>query len=98
MEKERDLDASVFWRFALSGAVCCGTAHAFLVPLDVVKTKMQVGAVTLVTVTATLTIQRSLGLDRGRKGTSCIGCRTHTTPLSDTHHIVQIHYVVSLTH
>lgn len=42
VEKERELDASVFWRFAVCGAVCCSTAHAFLVPLDVVKTKMQV--------------------------------------------------------
>jgi solute carrier family 25 (mitochondrial phosphate transporter), member 3 len=41
VEKERDLDSSVFWRFAACGAVCCSTAHAFLIPLDVVKTKMQ---------------------------------------------------------
>jgi len=41
VEKERELDASVFWRFALSGALCCGAAHAILIPLDVVKTKMQ---------------------------------------------------------
>lgn len=41
VEKERELDSSVFWRFALSGAICCGTAHAVLIPLDVVKTKMQ---------------------------------------------------------
>ena len=41
VEKERELDASVFWRFAVSGALCCSTAHAFLIPLDVVKTKMQ---------------------------------------------------------
>ena len=41
VEKERELDATVFWRFALCGALCCSTAHAILVPLDVVKTKMQ---------------------------------------------------------
>jgi uncharacterized membrane protein YgcG len=41
VEKERELDATVFWRFALCGALCCSTAHAVLVPLDVVKTKMQ---------------------------------------------------------
>jgi len=41
VEKERELDADVFWRFALCGALCCSTAHALLVPLDVVKTKMQ---------------------------------------------------------
>ncbi|KAM3576159.1 hypothetical protein VYU27_001867 [Nannochloropsis oceanica] len=41
VERERELDATVFWRFALCGALCCSTAHAVLVPLDVVKTKMQ---------------------------------------------------------
>lgn len=41
VEKERDLDATVFGRFALSGALCCGGVHALLVPLDVIKTKMQ---------------------------------------------------------
>ncbi len=41
VEKERELDASVFLRFALCGALCCCSAHAVLIPLDVVKTKMQ---------------------------------------------------------
>ncbi|CAM9974554.1 unnamed protein product, partial [Laminaria digitata] len=41
VEKERPLDASVFLRFAACGAVCGSTAHAFLVPIDVVKTRMQ---------------------------------------------------------
>lgn len=41
MEKERPLDAGVFLRFAACGAACGSTAHAFLVPIDVVKTRMQ---------------------------------------------------------
>eukprot|EP00904_Undaria_pinnatifida_P009784 jgi/Undpi1/5936/HiC_scaffold_2.g01210.m1 len=41
VEKERPLDASVFLRFAACGAACGSTAHAFLVPIDVVKTRMQ---------------------------------------------------------
>lgn len=41
MEKERPLDASVFLRFAACGAACGSTAHAFLIPIDVVKTRMQ---------------------------------------------------------
>lgn len=41
VEKEKALDASVFLRFAACGAACGSTAHAFLIPLDVVKTRMQ---------------------------------------------------------
>ncbi|CAM9426483.1 unnamed protein product, partial [Ectocarpus fasciculatus] len=41
VEKERPLDASVFLRFAACGAACGSTAHAFLIPIDVVKTRMQ---------------------------------------------------------
>lgn len=41
VEKERPLDASVFLRFAACGALCGSTAHAALIPIDVVKTKMQ---------------------------------------------------------
>lgn len=41
MEKERPLDVSVFLRFAACGAACGSTAHAFLIPIDVVKTRMQ---------------------------------------------------------
>lgn len=41
VEKERPLDAAVFLRFAACGAVCGSTAHGFLIPIDVVKTRMQ---------------------------------------------------------
>lgn len=41
VEKERPLDAGVFLRFAACGAACGSTAHAFLIPIDVVKTRMQ---------------------------------------------------------
>lgn len=41
MEKERPLDAAVFLRFAACGAACGSSAHAFLIPIDVVKTRMQ---------------------------------------------------------
>lgn len=41
VEKERPLDAAVFLRFAACGAVCGSTAHATLIPIDVVKTRMQ---------------------------------------------------------
>lgn len=41
VEKERPLDADDFLRFAACGAACGCTAHAFLVPIDVVKTRMQ---------------------------------------------------------
>lgn len=41
VEKERPLDSGVFLRFAACGAVCGSTAHAFLIPIDVIKTRMQ---------------------------------------------------------
>lgn len=41
VEKERPLDAGVFLRFAACGAACGSTAHAFLIPIDVIKTRMQ---------------------------------------------------------
>lgn len=41
VEKERPLDLSVFLRFAACGATCGATAHALLIPIDVVKTRMQ---------------------------------------------------------
>ncbi len=31
----------VYARFALAGSICCSFSHLVLVPLDVVKTKMQ---------------------------------------------------------
>jgi len=41
IEREKDLDASSFLRFLLSGATCCSTVHLALTPLDVMKTKVQ---------------------------------------------------------
>lgn len=41
MEKEKALDTNVFLRFAACGAACGSMAHAVLIPLDVVKTRMQ---------------------------------------------------------
>ncbi|KAG5185410.1 hypothetical protein JKP88DRAFT_194574 [Tribonema minus] len=41
VEKERPLDVGVFLRFAACGAACGATAHAVLIPIDVVKTRMQ---------------------------------------------------------
>ncbi|CAM9436051.1 unnamed protein product [Ascophyllum nodosum] len=41
VEKERPLDANVFLRFAACGAACGSSAHALLIPIDVVKTRMQ---------------------------------------------------------
>lgn len=41
MEKERPLDAAVFFRFAACGAACGTTAHALLIPIDVVKTRYE---------------------------------------------------------
>lgn len=41
VEKERPLDAAVFLRFAACGAACGSSAHTFLIPIDVVKTRMQ---------------------------------------------------------
>jgi solute carrier family 25 phosphate transporter 3 len=41
VERERPLDASVYLRFAACGAACGSAAHMVLVPIDVVKTRMQ---------------------------------------------------------
>ncbi|CAM9800459.1 unnamed protein product, partial [Chrysoparadoxa australica] len=41
IEKERVLSAATFARFAACGAGSSALAHAFLVPIDVVKTRMQ---------------------------------------------------------
>jgi len=41
VEKERKLDASIYAKFALSGSISAATAHLFLIPIDVVKTKIQ---------------------------------------------------------
>uniref|UniRef100_A0A7S4M0S6 Uncharacterized protein n=1 Tax=Guillardia theta TaxID=55529 RepID=A0A7S4M0S6_GUITH len=41
IEKESNLDGSVYWRLAASGAICASFAHAALVPLDTVKIRMQ---------------------------------------------------------
>eukprot|EP00953_Heterococcus_sp_UTEX-ZZ885_P001639 1408-Heterococcus_DN1.PRE.1 len=41
VEKEKPLDLNVFLRFAACGAACGTAAHAVLIPIDVVKTRMQ---------------------------------------------------------
>jgi len=41
VEKERPLDSGVFLRFAACGAACGSAAHGVLIPIDVVKTRMQ---------------------------------------------------------
>jgi solute carrier family 25 (mitochondrial phosphate transporter), member 3 len=41
VEKEKPLDLNIFLRFAACGAACGTAAHAVLIPIDVVKTRMQ---------------------------------------------------------
>jgi solute carrier family 25 phosphate transporter 3 len=41
IEREKELDADKVLRFCLSGAICASSAHILLVPIDVIKTRIQ---------------------------------------------------------
>jgi solute carrier family 25 (mitochondrial phosphate transporter), member 3 len=52
IERDMELDASMYLRFCASGAICSSAVHLLLTPIDVIKTKVQTNPILYPTIGA----------------------------------------------